>query len=227
MKPILPSCRERLSAEDFAFIAASLARDPRNAVGLAKLLTDPRARDAALETDRLFRALLEDPRTLPVSPQLYFYVLTRRALPRLERETADYIATVLVVFMEMRKLRTLPTHPESVVDYVSDMLAALAAASAAEEFHIRAHVGNYSMFMAGIFPAHLQHRASVRGAPGLSFYDELGSRSYRLASDHELAQQHALSPVYRAIADRFKEVRFSLNQMADRLLCIEPAVNPN
>jgi hypothetical protein len=225
MKPILPMCRQQLSAKDFEFVAAHLA--PARRAGMDRLLTDPAARDAALEDERLLRALLEDPDTLPVSPQLYFYVLTRRALPRFDREIADYVATVLVAFIEMRKLRTLPNHPESVVDYVTDMLAALAAATADDEFLIRAHVGNYSLFMSGIFPEHLRHRATVRAAPGLSFYEDLGSRNYRLASGHRLALQHALSGVYRTISDNFTEVRFALNRMAERLLCLDGIGNTN
>lgn len=223
MKPIVPGCREQLSADDFEFVVSSLGRDERTWVALRDMLTDPNVRDEALDSDRVFHALLEDPHAVTVSPRLYFYVLVRRVLRSFDRDVADYVATVLVTFLEMRRLRTLPDHPENVVEYVSDMLAALARASAEDEFHIRAHVGNYTMFMSGIFPCHLAHRARYRGAPGLSFYHELGSRSYRLAAGHRLAEQHELAGVYQVISDGFGEVRFGLNQMSDRLLCLESA----
>lgn len=227
MKPIVPGCREQLSADDFEFVVSSLGRDENAWASLRDLLTEPRVRDEALDSDRVFHALLEDPHAVTVSPRLYFYVLVRRVLRKFDRGVADYIATVLVTFLEMRRLRTLPDHPENVVDYVSDMLAALAKASAEDEFHIRAHVGNYTLFMSGIFPCHLEHRALYRGAPRLSFYQDLGSRSYRLAAHHRLAEEHELAGVYRVISEEFGEVRFGLNQMSDRLLCIESARHLN
>jgi hypothetical protein len=227
MKPIVPSCRDQLSADDFAFIVTSLARGERSLASLRDLLTDPQVRDEALDSDRLFHALLESTHALPVSARLYFYVLTRRVLKQFGRDVADYIATVLVAFLEMRRLRTLPNHPENVVDYVSDMLAALSKASSEEEFHIRTHVGNYTLFMSGIFPEHLQHRTRFRGAPGMSFYQDLGSRNYRMAAHHRLAEEHELTKLYEDISEGFGEVRFGLNQMSERLLCLESIRNVN
>jgi hypothetical protein len=223
MKPIVPGCRDQLSVEDFEFIVTSLARDGEEQAlaRLRDLLVDPSVRDEALDSDRLVQALLENPRAVTVSARLYFYVLTRRVLRQFGREVADYIATVLVTFLEMRRVRTLPHHTENVVDYVSDMLAALSRASVEEEFHIRAHVGNYTLFMSGIFPGHLQHRTRYCGAPGIAFYQDLGSHSYRMAAHHRLAAEHDLCRLYETISAGFGEVRFGLNQMADRLICLE------
>ena len=60
------------------------------------------------------------------------------------------------------------------------------------------------------------------GAPDLPFYEEVGSASYRFASDHHLARRNALDDVYRTIANNFSEVRRDLNRLSDQLLCVEP-----
>jgi hypothetical protein len=221
MTTIKADCRERLTAEDLQFVANSVSNQVCGSPGLLELLQDSTARDAALESDRLLQALLDAPEPLRVSPQLYFYVLVRRTLGKFDRFIADYIASVLAAFLQSRRWRTLPGHPECAADFVSDMLALLSAASSEHEFLIRAHVGNYSLFMTGIFPEHLRHRTALRGAPGLSFYEEVGSTNYRLAADHQIARRHELTDVYRTIADRFTEVRHGLNRLSDRLICID------
>lgn len=221
MTPIAPNCRKRLTAEDFRAVAAALARTPEKVSSLVELLTDPCARDAALESERLLHRLLESPEALTVSPQLYFYVLTRHLLPEFDREIVDYIASLLTAFLDARRLRSLPHQPDRCADSISDMLTALTAASSETEFHIRVHVGDYALFLSGVFPEHLRHRATVRGAPDVSFYEEIGSLNYRLASNHRLARRHALADVYRTIADKFAEVRRDLNRLSSELLWFE------
>jgi hypothetical protein len=52
----------------------------------------------------------------------------------------------------------------------------------------------------------------------LPYYDALGRRGYRLASDHELAGRFGLTTVYRSAAERFPVVRRALNRLSDRAL---------
>ncbi len=220
---IKANCREQLTAEDFRFLATVLSPASGDSSSLTRLLVDPAARDAALESDRVLQVVLESTEPLPVSAPFYFCVLTRHLLKEFDREITDYIAGMLAAFLDIRRLRTVPNRPELQADYVVDMLTALGSASADDEFHIRVHVGNYSLFVSGIFPGHLRHRATVHGAPDISYYEKVGSTNYRVASDHRLARRHALTDVYRTIADRFSEVRCDLNRLSDRLLCIEPS----
>jgi hypothetical protein len=111
MATIRANCRESFSAEDFAFIAESLAGRETAAADLTALLRDPDALDTALESDRLFRSLLELPRNVPVSPQLYFYVLVRHMLARFDRTVADYVANVLATFVTHGVFAQCPISP--------------------------------------------------------------------------------------------------------------------
>lgn len=225
MATIKPNCREQFSAHDLAFIAHSLSA-AEDKSQLAELLTDSELMDAALDSDRLLKSLLESPATAAISPQLYFYVLTRHMLTNFDRSVADYVAGVLVSFVDTQHhgvpssegdapgTRTLP--------YVSDMLIALKSASAEREFMIRVQIGNHSLLVAGIFPQHIAHRCTRHASPPLAFYEEVGAQNYRLAAGHRLAREQSLGDTYRTIAERFSEVRVGLNHMADRLLCLEP-----
>jgi len=223
MLTIKANCRDQLTEGDFHFLATILSSNSgASSSSLTDLLVDPVARDTALENDRVLRALIDSPQPISVSPQLYFYVLTRHLLSEFDRDISDYVASVLCSFLDVRRLRALPNRPELDGQYVVDALAALAVAPPLDEFHIRVHVGNYTLFVTGIFPGHLRHRAAYHGAPDLPFYEEVGRASYRFASDHQLARHHALNDVYRTISDHFPKVRRDLNRLSDQLLCVEP-----
>ena len=226
MATIRANCRERFSANDLEFVASSLGSND-NTLKLAELLTDPEALNAALESDRLLKSILELPGNVPVSPQFYFYVLTRHMLMRFDRDVADYVASVLagVVGVERASRPFIAGNPAGETSvplpYISDMLIALKSASSEREFMIRVQIGNHSLFLSGIFPQHIQHRSTHHASPPLSFYEEVGSQNYRRASDHRLAREQSLVDTYRTIAEHFSEVRVGLNQMSDRLLCLE------
>jgi hypothetical protein len=101
--------------------------------------------------------------------------------------------------------------------YVSDMLIALTRATPEQAFLLRAHVGNYSLFLSGIFHENTQHR-SLRGAPDLAFYEQVGRTNYQLVASHATARRCDLSDVYEGLAGRFHEVRLALNRLSDSLL---------
>ena len=137
-----------------------------------------------------------------------------------DRKLCDYVASLLENFSRASGLRA-PHGPEGVSrQYVSDMLIALTRASAAETFLLRAHVGNYSLFVSGIFHENTQHR-SRRGAPDLEFYENIGRTNFQLVASHSTARRCELNDVFEELADRFHEVRLALNHLSDELLNLD------
>ncbi len=212
MKPITPCCRGHLSAQDVSFITAVAGAD------VTPLLAEETSRDAVLESDALFHALLHVRAPLPVSARLYFYVITRRVLPQQDRAVTDYIATVLAEFLEGDRWQTLPGLPDIQTRYVTDMLTVLADLKGNRAFLLQAHLGNFSLFVSGIFPDHIRHRASVCGAPDISFYETIGRTHYRLAAHQPQARQTGLEHVLDTIGSEFTAVRRGLNRVADQFL---------
>jgi hypothetical protein len=104
--------------------------------------------------------------------------------------------------------------------YLSDMLIALSSASAEQTFLLRAHVGNYSLFISGIFHENAQRR-SRRGAPDLEFYEKIGRTNYQLVASHSTARRCELNDVFEELADRFHEVRLALNHLSDELINLD------
>jgi hypothetical protein len=229
MKVIQANCRVQFTANDVDFILAVLGKKPGAAASLVSLLADPETRDLILDDDLLFRALLEQGGCLRVSPHLYFYVLVRQVLRRSgleDRQVADYVAELLTEFSREERARGVGPGQPARLDYFFDMLAALEKADDHTAFWIRAHIGNHSLFLSGVFPDHIRHRTERRGAPGLRYYEDLGRANYRAASAHRLATRYNLAAVFDTLSERFEPTRLALNDLAERVLCLGDAEMP-
>lgn len=227
MKVIQPNCRIQFTADDLDFIAAALGQKARAAQSLRLLLADPETRDLILDDQTLYHALLEHRGCLRVSNHFYFYVLVRNVLRKTgieDRSVADYVAEMMAEYSRSENTRCQAPGQEGTLDYFFDMLAALQTADDRTRFMIRAHMGNHSLFMTGVFPQRIRHRAERKGFPDVKYYEALGRTSYRVASDHRLAAKYDLGGIFLTLSDRFEETRLALNEMADRLLTLhEPA----
>lgn len=220
---IKANCRDRFTATDFDFVVRTLSKSERDATSLVELLTDSEARDSILDHPRLVDEVLAHASALTISPQLYFYVLIRHVLKETglnDRTVSDYVASLLENFSQTARMRSPANGDSGPIQYVSDMLIALRDASPAQTFLIRAHVGNYALFITGIFHETVQSR-SQRGGPDVSFYEEVGSASYKAVAGHQVARSASLSATYEQLAAGFREVRLALNRLSDSLLHLD------
>ncbi len=223
MKMIQPNCRVQFAAEDIEFIVSVLGRKLGTAECLVKLLADEEARDLILDDEALFHALLERRGCLRVSSRFYFYILVRHVFRRADiqdRAVADYVAEVLAEFSRAERARYVVPGQAAPLDYFFEMLTALKTADDRTGFFIRVHIGNYSLFLSGVFPERIRFRAEARGFPDLKYYEGLGRTQYRMASDHRLARRFELAEIFSTLAERFQTSRLALNDIAERLFSI-------
>jgi hypothetical protein len=223
MKMIQPNCRVQFAAEDIDFILSVLGSKIETADCLTKLLSDEDSRDLILDDEALFHALLERRGCLRVSTRFYFYILVRHVFRRSDindRAVADYVAEVLAEFSSAERARCVVPGQANPLDYLFEMLTALRTADDRTSFLIRMHIGNHSLFLAGVFPDRIRFRAEARGFPDLKYYEGLGRTQYRMASDHRLARRYAVEKVLNTLAERFEATRLALNDISDRLFSI-------
>lgn len=223
------NCRARLTADDFEFIVRSLSHSPESAVSLQELLLDPETRDQILEHDALAAAIFDSTDPLKISTPLYFYVLCRRVLKNTSvssRDAADYIAAMLDAFMHTSRVTNpqVASHDEE-MRYLSDILLAIRNAPPREAFLLRIHLANYALFLTGLFAENIDKRAR-RGAPDMSFYENLGRASFGEASEHREARKFDLQRIFRELADGFRDARLALNDLGERLLHFESPAMP-
>jgi hypothetical protein len=158
-----------------------------------------------------------------VSARFYFYMVVRHVFKRSDlddRDLADYVAEVLAAFSEAKRTQCVLPGQIQPLDYFFEMVAALQTADDRTSFELRLHIGNHSLFLAGVFPERIRARAETRGFPDIRYYEELGRMQYRIAGEHRLAQRYGMDGVLRTLAERFGPTRRALNDMADRMFSI-------
>jgi hypothetical protein len=226
MMMIRPNCRAQFAAEDIDFILSVLGPKIGTAECLVKLLADEEARDLILDDEALLHALLERRGCLQVSSRFYFYILVRQVFRRSDirdRAVADYVAEVLAEFSRTERARCVVPGQPAPLDYFFEMLGALQTADDRTSFFVRVHIGNHSLFLAGVFPDRIRFRAETRGFPDLRYYEGLGRTQYRVASDHRLAQRYEVAEILSTLAERFEATRLALNDIAERYFFIGDA----
>ena len=226
MKMIQANCRTQFAAEDIEFILSILGAKLGKTECLTQLLADEETRDQILDDEAIYHALLERSGCLRVTSRFYFYILVRNVLRRAgiqDRSVADYVAEVLAEFSRAERSRCEVPGERGPIEYFFEMLAALQKADERTSFYLRVHMGNYSLFLSGVFAERIRFRAEARGFPDLKYYDAVGRTQYRVASDHRLAQRYAVSEIFSTLSDKFHTARLALNDMAERLLTLGDA----
>jgi len=176
--------------------------------GIGSLLDDPRVRNALLtETD------------VTVPPEVIFYVLVRQALLEGgidDETTSDYVASMLVSFGRAGRAYRISDGDDSEFHYLTDMVSELQSADGRRRFLLRVHMGDFALWMSGLFPDYLEERTRRKGAPPISYFEELGATGYRGASESLEAGERGMETVLRDVADQFSAVRTALNRISDR-----------
>lgn len=181
--------------------------------------------DALLDDPLLVRSLLRRRGLDMTSAPLVFYLLVRHALLEREihdRRLADYTAAVLLEFGRIGALNGVDRGAMPTSFYLADILGEIDRARGEREFLLRAHLGNLALWLAGVFPDYVTHRVQRRGAPPLSYYDELGASGFRSAAGMELALRHGLGDLFLRAADEFTHIRSALNGLSDALFFPHP-----
>lgn len=217
---ILPNLRQRLSETDLAIVRSCLAAaDPARPVEPDD--ADPGAWDDLLDAPELPALLRERPGYGAPSAALFIYVTVRHSLLRIgvdDRRLADYVGTLVHEFALRDRAWRIGRHDDAQFRYLTDILSAAEETEGRRGFLLRVHLGNFSLWLAGIFPDFVSARRRRRGGPGLGYYEALGARGFRMASDHRCARQFELSDLYAQVADSFAQLRVALNRLSDQAL---------
>ena len=218
---ILADTRARLGREDAQLVVRLVARGSGHAQDEAEAMLADQGLDLLLDDPGLLEGLLSAQQGAHASWPLFAYVVVRHALRTAgedDRPLADYVASILLHFGLRQRSRQLATHDDATFDTLASIGEDLESGNASRSFLARAHLGNYALWLSGLFPDHIEQRRWRRGGPDLGYFEIMGQRGFRLAADHQLADAHGLTPLFAAAAERFPRLRVALNRVSDRLL---------
>lgn len=218
---ILANIRQQLTRDDAQLALRLVARGSQSEYSTAEDALRRHGIDAILDDPRLPVALMECRQAAHASLPLFAYVIVRHALARVhehDRGISDYVASILVHFAMRNNAHRISGSDDEVYDTVAALLADVDHGDATRRFLVRAHLGNYALWLGGMFPDHVAERCFRRGGPDLDYYDEMGQRGFALAAQHRLAKQYGMESIFEAAAERFPRIRAALNDVSDRFL---------
>jgi hypothetical protein len=212
--------RSRLTAGDLQLVVLLLSRGSAHRRAAIERRLQAEGPDALLDATELLERLLAVRSVLVPSEALFFYVLVRHTLRQAgidDREMADYLAAMLLDFGRRDRAWRVDWHDDQQHRYLADILIDLEASEGERRFKVMVHLGNYALWLAGLFPDYIAARHLRKGGPDVTYYDALGRRGFGLASDHALADRYGLDGVLRTASERFPSLRGALNGMSDRV----------
>ena len=218
---ILANVRQHLTRDDAQLALRLIARDSTNAIEEAETTLREQGFDALLDDPRLRSGIVASRQGAHASLPLFAYVVVRHALREVgegDRMLADYVASILLHFGLGARSGRVSESDDEVYSTLAELSGALEGADAQRSFLVRAHLGNYALWLSGVFPDYIETRRWRRGGPDLDYYEEMGRRGFTLAADHRLAAQHGLTALFEAAASRFPILRQALNNISDALL---------
>jgi hypothetical protein len=129
---------------------------------------------------------------------------------------ADYVAAVLTDFTHVNNLYRVRNARGKRLEEVGEMLIEsnplLQGRSFVREREVRKHIGDYTLFLAGLFPEYVASlpRRGLR-LDGFIDYLKVGKESYGVVSSFDLFEYRDEAPLFRQLSDRFEACVYGLN----------------
>ena len=176
--------------------------------------------DSLLDDPRVLNAVLADP-NVKARPPVFFYILVRQALLEggvEDRATADYVASMVLAFARSGRAYRVSEGAQEEYRYLVDIVTKMGGSSPREAFMLRVHLGDFSLWLSGVFPDFIGSRVHRRGAPPIKYYEQMGVAGYAMASESPEAATMGVGSVFSEVSRQFSRVRVALNRISDRYL---------
>ena len=163
------------------------------------------------EGENLMRSSIPDHHPL----RHFFGMLAERSFLNYLRwddlHVTSYIGELLLRFIDIDQLYKIRDRNGDQVGTVTEMLyesdILLAASSFEREQEVHRHIGDFTLFMSGIFPQYLQRITSsgmIHHGDFLIDYIKTGKRSYAIAAEYKDDCHAEHTSVWQKLADNFE-----------------------
>jgi hypothetical protein len=154
------------------------------------------------------------------SELLYKHLI--RAAQLDDPQISDYIGDLLVNFTHVENLYRLRNSKGRRLEDVAEMLIAsnplLEGRSFEYEREVRKHIGDYTLFLTGLFPEYVArlNRKPFR-MDSLIDYLKAGKESYRVVAAFDQFEYRDVAPLFRKLSEKFELCVYRLNLIKDDL----------
>ncbi len=141
-----------------------------------------------------------------------------------DAEVIGYVTEVLTDFVHVDQVYKIRNAQGRRVEEVAEMLyegdLLHRAESVEREREVHKHVGDYTMFMAGVFPEFLHRLKTSRAvvsADGLLDFIRVGKVSYRIVSEFTYGPYAPSAPLFRKLSENFELCVYGLGHVRAEL----------
>jgi hypothetical protein len=134
-----------------------------------------------------------------------------------------YVSHLLAEFCEADQLFKIRNSSHRPLDDVGEMLIESdpvygPAPSFDRERQVRKHIGDFTLFFAGMFPESINHfRLRRQRVENLVDLVKAGKESYYIVSKFEYFEYTKVAPLFAQLSNKFEECVFGLNRVKDEL----------
>ena len=138
-------------------------------------------------------------------------------------ELTGYVAHLLCEFSQAEKLYVMRDPAGRPIEDLAAMVAAAdpvhgAAPSFDAERALRKHIGDYALFVAGMYPDAADSRSARRHArPGMGELIRAGKESYYIVSQFNLFEYEQEAPLFARLSDWFERCILGLTLVREQL----------
>jgi hypothetical protein len=123
-----------------------------------------------------------------------------------DRDLVRYVADLLVEFVHIDHLYRLHDGGGKRLEYLAEMLIELTEQGPLDERETRKHIGDYALFIAGLYPESLTYR---RRAVSPEYYINQGKEAYLIVA--EMDRSKPTEPLFRKLSAQFEYCVTALN----------------
>ncbi len=138
-------------------------------------------------------------------------------------DVTDYVARLLCEFSQSENLYKVRDDAGRPIEELTEMVAAAdpvhgPAPSFDAERALRKHIGDYALFVAGMYPeAIASHRRLRRHQPSLEELIRAGKESYYIVSQFNLFEYEQEAPLFARLSDRFERCILGLTLVREEI----------
>ncbi len=146
-----------------------------------------------------------------------FADLVAKELPA-DHEIATYVANLLIDFVHVDHLYRIRNCRGKRLQEVGEMLVesnpVLGARSFEREREVRKHIGDFILFLTGMFPEYVAtlQRRGLR-LDSIIDYVKAGKESYRIVAAFDQFEYRHVAPLFRRLAEHFEYCVHGLNRV--------------
>jgi hypothetical protein len=215
----------RLEDRDLKYIIENFPLPGRNYEEIARLVdTLPTTLDSLLNSEYLYTKIYDQRQLiLEISPFLFFNVLLRRVVspqqaPK-DRRIINYIANLLSIFIKTDRMHRVQHYDTQNREYMFELIQEAATADSRRQFLIYSHIGNYTLFITGLFPEWIRYRYRFKNRPmSIQHYMDYGRTYFQRAAQHRMAEEYNLDDVFFRMSMMFEHYKNILNCLARNYL---------